>query len=268
MSCDECNETFEYVCPPFINVHQVKELFDKACAPCVRTVPAGTLPAAFCAWFDGSMDACCDVLYVFEGTSLWVSDDCSTWVQLGVTDPSADILAPKLVADLSPVGVNSVTISSLPAANSLRMLISYNSDVVPPLWDDIYVEFNADAVAANYGWVLFSRRETLSSVSLVSNNDNFFAKNRWGTALPPAGFQSINVIDIYNHSNASFYTYYDNKTIFHNVSELQSNHLHGKWRNSSVVTSIKLIITNSGLFQAGSFIKLFALNDIDLHYGS
>ena len=82
--CDD--NTIIRSCPPYANVNDVNELLAAICPNCSAVVAPGTDKSLFCAEFGGSIDECCEYLIVFEGSNIWLSPDCSTWITINTFD--------------------------------------------------------------------------------------------------------------------------------------------------------------------------------------
>jgi hypothetical protein len=84
MACSCSSSTTVRSCAPYANVNDVNNLLSAVCPNCTQTVPSGTDSSLFCSFFGGAMDDCCEFLIVFEGTNVWISSDCSIWINIAL----------------------------------------------------------------------------------------------------------------------------------------------------------------------------------------
>jgi hypothetical protein len=240
--------------PPYANVDDIQSLIDKLCVECYTEVAPDTLPSAFCAEFGSSMPGCCETLLVKEGENFWISNDCSNWVAL--TPYQTYLVEELFYENLSLSGVNTITVPNIPAGEYIKVVFNWK---VGAGSGHLHVEFNADAVAANYdAWEQYRDQNPISYGNTQYTATPLFSSSGIFTNFGASDLSTC-VGTIYNHSKA-FYSRWDARSFATTGGAASDSRFFitgGFWKNIATVNSARFYIFDANNFIAGSQIRLY-----------
>lgn len=252
MACVGCDEQMSSE-PPYANYDDVDALYTKVCAECSATVPASTAPANFCSTaFGGTMDECCDLLTVFEGNNVWVSNNCSDWFLISGNIQQTLFFEDTKADDLS----GSFNITNVPSGYDEILIRGKLASTAAP---DIYIwlEINGDTNTANYSGGHYQTDES-GAVAGVTNNLQIGLMNQ--DTSNPGQFVDIE-IRIQKYEDGNYY-----KTVVCDSDGLIATNVNYfvdgslTWLSLANITSVQIYTSNStpaksGTFKANSFVR-------------